>query len=67
MNLTNEAQNFNVYSGLKPSQAKKAIAFVGHDGGASQTYNLRLQTEAQAAELKEAIEREIASLPQKNG
>lgn len=52
--------NFNIYSGLKPSQAKKALTFVGHSNGASQTYSVRLQTEGQATELKEALDREIA-------
>lgn len=53
-------QNFNIYSGLKPSQTKKALTFVGHSNGASQTYSVRLQTEGQATELKEALDREIA-------
>jgi len=52
--------NFNLYSGLKPSQAKKAITFVGHDDGVSQTYSVRLQSEEHAAKLKEALEKEIA-------
>jgi nucleoporin NUP2 len=52
-------QNFNLYSGLKPSQTKKAITFVGHGDGVSQTYSVRLQSEEQAAKLKEALEKEI--------
>ncbi|KAF8236616.1 hypothetical protein L208DRAFT_1390760 [Tricholoma matsutake] len=52
--------NFNLYSGLKPSQTKKAVTFVGHDDGVSQTYSVRLQSEEQAAKLKEALEKEIA-------
>ncbi|KAG5647036.1 hypothetical protein DXG03_001406 [Asterophora parasitica] len=53
--------NFSVYSGLKPTQTKKALTFVGHDAtGASQTYSVRLQSEDQAKTLKEALDREIA-------
>ncbi|KAK7472593.1 hypothetical protein VKT23_000706 [Stygiomarasmius scandens] len=52
--------NFNLYGGLNPSQNKKAVMFVGHDeGGVSQTYNVRMKTEEQAADLKSALEREI--------
>ncbi|KAG2015691.1 ran/spi1 binding protein [Coprinopsis cinerea AmutBmut pab1-1] len=52
--------NFKLYSGLKPSQAKKAVTFVGHDtNGVAQTYTVRVATEEQAVELKAALEREI--------
>lgn len=53
-------QNFTLYSGLKPSQMKKVVTFVGHDDGVSQTYSVRLQSEEQAAKLKEALEKEIS-------
>ncbi|KAJ3891075.1 hypothetical protein GG344DRAFT_77278 [Lentinula edodes] len=52
--------NFNIYKGLQPTVNKKALMFVGHEGGASQTYNLRTKTEDQALELKEVLDREIA-------
>ncbi|KAJ6625884.1 hypothetical protein B0H10DRAFT_2001201 [Mycena sp. CBHHK59/15] len=55
--------NFALYSGLKVSQSKKAITFVGHDdAGESQTYSLRLRTEEMAVELKNALEKEIAQV-----
>ncbi|RXW21287.1 hypothetical protein EST38_g4576 [Candolleomyces aberdarensis] len=57
--------NFKLYSGLKPSQTKKAVTFVGHDNGTAQTYSIRVGTEEQAKELKEAIDREIAAIKAK--
>ncbi|KAF9459811.1 hypothetical protein BDZ94DRAFT_1224134 [Collybia nuda] len=59
--------NFNIYSGLKPSQVKKTLTFIGHDNGVSQTYNVRLQNEEQAVKLKEALEKEIASVKSNSG
>ncbi|KAF9501936.1 hypothetical protein BDN71DRAFT_1500936 [Pleurotus eryngii] len=59
--------NFNLYTGLKPSLTKRTIMFVGHDQGASVTYNVRLQTEEQAKELKEVLDREIAFVKAKTG
>lgn len=57
----NCTQNFNIYNGLKPTLNKKAVMFVGHEGGgSSQTYNVRTKTEEQASELKNVLEREIA-------
>jgi len=38
---------------------KKAVTFVGHDTGVSQTYSVRLQSEEQAAKLKEVLEKEV--------
>ncbi|KIK67144.1 hypothetical protein GYMLUDRAFT_238477 [Collybiopsis luxurians FD-317 M1] len=52
--------NFNIYHGLKPTQNKKALMFVGHEDGVSQTYNVRTKTEEQATELKSILDREIA-------
>ncbi|KAF5317298.1 hypothetical protein D9611_003923 [Ephemerocybe angulata] len=52
--------NFSLYSGLKPSVAKKAVTFIGHDKGVAQTYSIRVPTEENAKDLKEALEREIA-------
>jgi nucleoporin NUP2 len=54
------SQNFNLYAGLAPSQAKKTLTFVGHDDGISQTYSVRLQSEEQAVKLKEALETQVA-------
>ncbi|KAF8070678.1 hypothetical protein FPV67DRAFT_1448373 [Lyophyllum atratum] len=60
-------QNFNIYSGLKPTQTKKTLAFIGHDeAGASQTYSVRLQSEEQAILLKEVFDREIAFVKAKS-
>lgn len=54
-------QNFNIYSGLNPSLATKFITFVGHDeDGVSATYKLRTQSDQHAADLKNALDREIA-------
>jgi nucleoporin NUP2 len=53
--------NFNIYSGLNPSLATKFITFVGHDeDGVSATYKLRTQSDQHAADLKIALDREIA-------
>ncbi|KAJ4468116.1 hypothetical protein J3R30DRAFT_1674957 [Lentinula aciculospora] len=52
--------NFNLYTGLKPTVNKKTLMFIGHEGGASQTYNIRTKTEDQASELKKVLDREIA-------
>ncbi|KAH9485568.1 hypothetical protein JR316_0002478 [Psilocybe cubensis] len=52
--------NFNLYSGLKPTQTKNSVTFMGHDAGTSQTYSVRMPTETDAQELKGALEREIA-------
>lgn len=52
-------QNFKIYSGLKPSLAKKTVTFVGHDNGVAQTYSVRVGSEVSASELKEAMDREI--------
>lgn len=52
--------NFNLYSGLKPSQSQKVVSFVGHEAGVAQTYSARVKTEDQAIAFKEALDREIA-------
>ena len=44
---------------MKPSLAKKTVTFVGHDNGVAQTFSVRVGTEAAAAELKGALDREI--------
>jgi nucleoporin NUP2 len=41
---------------------KKALTFVGHDEGVSQTYCVRLPGEEQAQQLKEALDQEIESV-----
>lgn len=53
-------QNFKIYAGLKPSRSKKSVTFIGHDDDISQPYTLRLQSEEQAVELTDALDREIA-------
>jgi len=57
--LNLDFQNFKIYASLKPSIAKKALTFIGHDAGVSQTYCVRFADEAQAIDLKVALEREI--------
>jgi nucleoporin NUP2 len=54
------SKNFKIYSGLKPTQTKAALSFVGHDNGVSQTYSVRVATENEAKQLKEMFDREIA-------
>ncbi|KAF8650383.1 hypothetical protein AX16_005192 [Volvariella volvacea WC 439] len=54
--------NFNIYEGFKASVTKKAVTFTGHDAGVSRTYSVRAATEAQAQELKDAINREAAAV-----
>jgi len=60
--LISPLQNFKIYPALKPSIAKKALTFVGHSEGTSQTYCVRLPNETQAEELKGAMEKEIEFL-----
>ena len=60
------SKNFKIYSGLKPSLAKKALTFVGHDNGVSQTYCVRLPGEEQAQQLKEVLDQEIESVAVKD-
>jgi len=53
--------NFTIYTGLNPVLGPKTVGFIGHDEhGTSVTYKLRTQTEQHAAELKGAMDREIA-------
>ena len=54
------SKNFKIYSGLKPTQTKAALSFVGHDNGISQTYSVRVATEDEAKQLKDIFDREIA-------
>lgn len=63
--LIRASQNFKLYSGLKPSILKKAVTFIGHDNGTAQTYSVRVPTEENAKELKEALEREVAFIKAK--
>ncbi|KAK1236320.1 hypothetical protein PQX77_000436 [Marasmius sp. AFHP31] len=58
--------NFNLYPGLAPSQTQKTLSFVGHEGGNAQAYMIRVKTEEQARELKEALDREIAFVKSKS-
>ncbi|PBK73868.1 hypothetical protein ARMSODRAFT_952933 [Armillaria solidipes] len=53
--------NFNLYPGLKPTVANKAISFIGHDeNGVAQSYSVRTKTEDQLHALRDALEREIS-------
>jgi len=56
--------NFRIYGGLQPKRTAKTVAFTGHitsPDTETQTvqYRLRVGTEAAAAEMAEAIEREV--------
>lgn len=56
-------QNFKIFSGLNPSMSGKVVTFVGHDEtGLSATYRLRVPNEQNAAEFKNALDREIAAV-----
>ncbi|KAJ6500167.1 hypothetical protein C8R47DRAFT_284869 [Mycena vitilis] len=55
--------NFALYPGLKVSQSKKSLTFVGHDlTGEPQTYSLRFRTEEVAKEFQAALDNEIAQI-----
>ncbi|KAJ6594188.1 hypothetical protein B0H19DRAFT_1094357 [Mycena capillaripes] len=55
--------NFALYSGLKASQSKKSLTFIGHDtAGEPQTYSLRFRTEEAAKEFQVALDKEIAQI-----
>ncbi|KAH7888696.1 hypothetical protein F5I97DRAFT_737112 [Phlebopus sp. FC_14] len=54
--------NFRLYNGLRPTVAKTMISFIGHDNGTPASFRIRVKSEEQAAELKEAMDREIAAL-----
>ncbi|KAJ7495953.1 hypothetical protein B0H11DRAFT_2226948 [Mycena galericulata] len=55
--------NFALYSGLKPSQSKKSLTFVGHDEtGEAQTYSLRFRSEDAAKEFNNFLEQEVAQV-----
>ncbi|KAJ7747265.1 hypothetical protein B0H16DRAFT_926696 [Mycena metata] len=55
--------NFALYSGLKASQAKKSLTFIGHDvAGEPQTYSLRFRSEDAAKEFQAALDKEIAQI-----
>ncbi|KAK0461329.1 uncharacterized protein EV420DRAFT_194167 [Desarmillaria tabescens] len=59
--------NFNIYAGLKPTVANKAIRFVGHDeNGVAQSYSVRTKTEDQLHALRDALEREISFVKAKD-
>ena len=52
-------QNFNIHVGMSPSLASNVVSFMGHDGGQSTPYRLRVKTNDQADALKKALDREI--------
>ncbi|KAK7685168.1 hypothetical protein QCA50_011531 [Cerrena zonata] len=65
--------NFNLYSGLTPTQAKNVISLVGHDNsdsaetsGAATPMRFRIKTEQDAAALKSALEREVELMKDKS-
>ncbi|THH16192.1 hypothetical protein EW146_g4407 [Bondarzewia mesenterica] len=53
--------NFSLYPGMTPKSAKNTVTFVGVDDDKKPTrYRLRLSTDVAAADLQNALEREIA-------
>jgi nucleoporin NUP2 len=58
-------QNFKVYAGLNVTRKAKFVSFVGHDNGASTTFRLRVKTEADAVDLKNAIDKDVAAVEAK--
>lgn len=67
-------QNFNIYTGMTPSVAKNTVSFVGHDNtehaavrGSATPFKLRLKTEAEANQLKDALDRAIEFVQSKSG
>jgi len=54
--------NFNLYSGLKPTHAAKVVSFVGYDGSEPTSYRLRFKTDDQAKGLRDAFDRDLASV-----
>ncbi|PPR07701.1 hypothetical protein CVT26_003724 [Gymnopilus dilepis] len=59
----NVVLNFRLYAGLKLTQdtdQPNTLKFIGHEGGVSQPYSVKVKTKENAAELKSILEREIA-------
>ncbi|KAF8444605.1 hypothetical protein L210DRAFT_3758587 [Boletus edulis BED1] len=54
--------NFRINKSLKPTLAKNAVSFVGYDDGTPTSFSIRVKTEEQAKDLKQALEREIATV-----
>lgn len=53
-------QNFTFHSAFKPAQKAKNVTFLGYDAETKfKMYTLKTQTEQQARDLKEALDREI--------
>ena len=58
---------------MNPVASKNVVSFVGHDHsdlavtrGSATPFKLRVKTELQARELKEALEKAIEALPNKS-
>ncbi|KAF9227356.1 hypothetical protein BS17DRAFT_461361 [Gyrodon lividus] len=54
--------NFRVYATFKPTLAKTLISFVGYENNILTSFRIRVKTEEQASELKQALDREIAAV-----
>ncbi|KAJ7772669.1 hypothetical protein DFH07DRAFT_1057456 [Mycena maculata] len=55
--------NFALYPGLKASQSKKSLTFVGHDETSeAQTYSMRFRSEEVAKEFNVFLEQEVAKV-----
>jgi len=45
---------------------KTMVSFVGHDDGAPASFRIRVKTPDQAQQLKDALDREVASVKESN-
>ncbi|KAI9569655.1 hypothetical protein HD554DRAFT_2171097 [Boletus coccyginus] len=54
--------NFRMHGNLKPSLAKNAVSLVGYESSTPASFSVRVKTEEQAKDLKQALEREIAAV-----
>jgi nucleoporin NUP2 len=64
--LTISAQNFNLYPNLDVTVKGRNVLFIGRDeSGIPVRMNIKPQTDAQATELQEAIQRDVQQLKKK--
>ncbi|KAF9241584.1 hypothetical protein BU15DRAFT_87167 [Melanogaster broomeanus] len=54
--------NFRLYDSLRSTLAKTSVSFVGYDNSTPTSFRVRVKTEEQASELKQALDREVAAV-----
>ncbi|KAH0827861.1 hypothetical protein J3R83DRAFT_3488 [Lanmaoa asiatica] len=54
--------NSRIYGGLKLSMTNTSISFIGYENSTPTSFRVRVKTEEQAGDLKQAMEREIAAV-----